>query len=109
MYYPDGDPVGKHRQTSYESVVLTEDTGVIRDLPKVASETSYDSVDLTKDTHTELFSSFVPRALSLHFRQISQFRYLELFAALPRTQYRTGISLSHSVNEIIDKLIINIA
>ena len=49
------------------------------------------------------FTSSVPRGLSLYFRQISQFRYLELFAGSPRTQYRTGISSAHSVSAIIDK------
>ena len=37
MYYPDGDPIGKpckiYPQTLYDSVVLTEDTGVIQGLP----------------------------------------------------------------------------
>ena len=37
MYYLDSDPIGKphmiHRQTSYDSAVLTEDTGVIQGLP----------------------------------------------------------------------------
>ena len=55
MNYPDGDPIDKsrmiHRQTSYDSTVLTKDTGVIRGLQlMVTSEISYDSVVLTKDT-----------------------------------------------------------
>ena len=51
------DIIGKlrmlHRQTSYDSVVLTKNTGIIRGLPiEVTNETSYiyDSVVLTKDT-----------------------------------------------------------
>ena len=51
MYYSDGNLSGKLRmilgQTSYDSVVLMEDTGVIRGLP---IKISYDSVVLTKDT-----------------------------------------------------------
>ena len=34
---PDGDPIGKscmiNQQTLYDSIVLTQDTGAIRDLP----------------------------------------------------------------------------
>ena len=42
MCYPDGDPVDKarmiHQKTSYDSVVLTKDTGVIRGLPTDGEE-----------------------------------------------------------------------
>ena len=60
---------------------------------------------ICKTYHTELFISSVPRGLSLYFRQKCQFRYLELFAGSPRTQYRTGINLSSifcSPSAIID-------
>ena len=42
MYHPDGDPIGKpckiYQQTLYDSVVLTEDTGVIQGLPIVGDQ-----------------------------------------------------------------------
>ena len=58
MCYPDGDPIGKpcmfHRQTLYDSIVLTKDTRVIRGCPlMVTSETSFDSVVLIKDNRVK--------------------------------------------------------
>ena len=55
MHDSDRDLIGKpcmiHRQNLYDSVVLTEDTGVIRGLPTDGDQrNTYDSVVFTKDT-----------------------------------------------------------
>ena len=57
MYYPDGDQTGNprmiNRQASFDSAVLTEDTGLIRSLPIDGDKTnlaSYDPVVLTEDS-----------------------------------------------------------